>query len=103
MHALMLRVAAPAASCQLAVNLLKSIDVRISCGGKGRARLMGDAFIFDAVRTPRGRGRPDGAWHDITALSLAVHVLEAIADRHALDTTRTAGATFYGTSARSQS
>ena len=48
---------------------------------------MSDAYIFDAVRTPRGRGRPDGALHEITALSLATQVLESIRDRNGLDTT----------------
>jgi acetyl-CoA C-acetyltransferase len=47
---------------------------------------MGDAYIFDAVRTPRGRGKKDGALHEITALSLATQVLEALRDRNALDT-----------------
>jgi len=47
---------------------------------------MTNAYIFDAVRTPRGKGRKDGALHEITALSLIVQVLEAISDRNALDT-----------------
>ena len=47
---------------------------------------MADAFIYDAVRTPRGRGKKDGALHEITALSLATQVLEALRDRNALDT-----------------
>lgn len=47
---------------------------------------MTDAFIYDAVRTPRGRGRPDGALHEITALSLAAQVLAAVRDRNGLDT-----------------
>ena len=47
---------------------------------------MTQAFIYDAVRTPRGRGRPDGALHEITALSLAAQALRAIRDRNALDT-----------------
>ena len=46
---------------------------------------MREAFIFDAVRTPRGRGKPDGALHEITALSLAAQVLTAIRDRNGLD------------------
>lgn len=29
---------------------------------------MADAYIFDAVRTPRGKGRKDGALHELTAL-----------------------------------
>lgn len=47
---------------------------------------MAEAYIYDAVRTPRGRGRPDGALHEITALSLASQVLGAIRDRNGLDT-----------------
>ncbi|WP_336969759.1 acetyl-CoA C-acetyltransferase [Sphingobium aromaticiconvertens] len=47
---------------------------------------MAEAYIYDAVRTPRGRGRPDGALHEITALSLASQVLDAIRDRNGLDT-----------------
>ncbi len=47
---------------------------------------MADAYIFDAVRTPRGRGKKDGALHEITALSLATQVLEALRDRNRLDT-----------------
>lgn len=47
---------------------------------------MGEAYIFDAVRTPRGRGKWDGSLHEITALSLATQVLEAIRDRHEIDT-----------------
>jgi acetyl-CoA C-acetyltransferase len=47
---------------------------------------MADAFIYDAVRTPRGKGRKDGSLHEITALSLATQVLEALRDRNGLDT-----------------
>lgn len=47
---------------------------------------MPEAFIYDAVRTPRGKGRPDGALHDITPLSMSVQVLEALRDRNGLDT-----------------
>lgn len=47
---------------------------------------MTDVYIFDAVRTPRGRGRPDGALHEITALSLAAQALQAIRDRNQLET-----------------
>jgi acetyl-CoA C-acetyltransferase len=47
---------------------------------------MPDAYIFDAVRTPRGRGRPDGALHEVPALRLAAGVLAAIRDRSDLDT-----------------
>jgi acetyl-CoA C-acetyltransferase len=49
---------------------------------------MAEAFIYDAVRTPRGKGKKDGSLHEITALSLATQALEAIRDRNALDTSR---------------
>jgi acetyl-CoA C-acetyltransferase len=47
---------------------------------------MPDAFIFDHVRTPRGRGKQDGALHEVTALRLASGTLEALRDRNELDT-----------------
>jgi acetyl-CoA C-acetyltransferase len=47
---------------------------------------MPDAFIYDHVRTPRGRGKPDGALHEVTALNLASQALVAIKDRNTLDT-----------------
>lgn len=45
-----------------------------------------EAFIYDAVRTPRGRGKKDGALHEITPIQLATQVLEAVRDRSQLDT-----------------
>jgi acetyl-CoA C-acetyltransferase len=47
---------------------------------------MTDAFILDHVRTPRGRGRPDGSLHHITPIQLAAQTLAAVRDRNALDT-----------------
>jgi acetyl-CoA C-acetyltransferase len=47
---------------------------------------MADAFIYDHVRTPRGRGKADGALHEVTALNLAAQVLGAVRDRNDLDT-----------------
>jgi len=47
---------------------------------------MTDAFILDAVRTPRGRGRPDGSLHPITPIQLAAQALAAVRDRNQLDT-----------------
>ena len=44
-----------------------------------------DAFIYDHVRTPRGRGKSDGALHEVTALNLAAQALGAIKDRTRLD------------------
>ncbi len=49
---------------------------------------MPEAYIFDAVRTPRGKGKSSGALHEITALSLATQVLQAIRDRNNLDTSK---------------
>src|SRR5579872_2492442 len=47
---------------------------------------MTDCYIFDAVRTPRGRGKKDGSLHEVTALELATQALQAIRDRNELDT-----------------
>jgi len=47
---------------------------------------MTDCFIYDAVRTPRGRGKKDGSLHEVTALELATQALKAIRDRNHLDT-----------------
>jgi len=47
---------------------------------------MADAFIYDHVRTPRGRGKQDGSLHEVTALNLAAQVLGALRDRNELDT-----------------
>jgi len=46
---------------------------------------MADAFIYDHVRTPRGRGKADGSLHEVTALNLAAQTLGAIKDRNKLD------------------
>ncbi len=46
---------------------------------------MADAFIYDHVRTPRGRGKSDGSLHEVTALNLAAQTLAAIRDRNNLD------------------
>ena len=49
---------------------------------------MTDAFIYDAVRTPRGKGKNDGSLHEITPVELATQVLRAIRDRNDLDTSK---------------
>ena len=46
---------------------------------------MTDAFIYDAIRTPRGRGKSDGSLHEVTALNLASQALGAIKERNKLD------------------
>ncbi|RMB02776.1 acetyl-CoA C-acetyltransferase [Eilatimonas milleporae] len=47
---------------------------------------MTEAYIYDTVRTPRGRGRKDGSLHEITPIQLATQVLEGLRDRNDLDT-----------------
>ena len=47
---------------------------------------MPDAYIYDAVRTPRGRGKPDGALYEVTTLRLAETALRALKERNGLDT-----------------
>jgi len=46
---------------------------------------MAEAYIYDAVRTPRGRGKPDGSLHEVPAVDLAVTTLDAIRRRNDLD------------------
>jgi acetyl-CoA C-acetyltransferase len=47
---------------------------------------MTDAYVFDCVRTPRGRGKPNGGLHEITPVQLSAQVLAALRDRNGLDT-----------------
>jgi acetyl-CoA C-acetyltransferase len=46
---------------------------------------MSDAFIYDAVRSPRGKGRPDGSLHELTAVALSARVLNAVKERNGLE------------------
>lgn len=45
-----------------------------------------EALIFDHVRTPRGKGKPDGALHEVTPVWLAAQPLVALRERNRLDT-----------------
>lgn len=45
---------------------------------------MTEAYIYDTVRTPRGKGRPDGSLHEVTSLRLSAHVLNALQSRNGL-------------------
>jgi acetyl-CoA C-acetyltransferase len=45
-----------------------------------------EAYIYDHVRTPRGKGRPDGALHEVTSVEMATQLLKALQERNALDT-----------------
>ncbi|WP_296641588.1 acetyl-CoA C-acetyltransferase [Roseinatronobacter sp.] len=47
---------------------------------------MTDAYIFDVVRTPRGKGRADGSLHEVTSVRLSAGVLDALKSRNDLDT-----------------
>ncbi len=47
---------------------------------------MADAFIYDHVRSPRGRGRSNGSLHEVTPVELMSQVLAALRDRSELDT-----------------
>jgi acetyl-CoA C-acetyltransferase len=49
---------------------------------------MADAYVYDAVRTPRGRGKKDGSLHEVPAVRLAARALEAVRDRNGLDTSQ---------------
>jgi acetyl-CoA C-acetyltransferase len=46
---------------------------------------MTDAYIYDAIRTPRGKGRKDGALHEVTATRLSAFTLNALKERNNLD------------------
>jgi acetyl-CoA C-acetyltransferase len=45
---------------------------------------MTEAFIYDACRTPRGKGRPDGALHEVTSVALSAGLLNAVKARNGL-------------------
>ncbi len=45
---------------------------------------MTEAYIYDAVRSPRGRGRPDGSLHEVTSVALSARVLNAVKERNNL-------------------
>ncbi len=45
---------------------------------------MTEAYIYDAIRSPRGRGRADGSLHEVTALALSAQVLDAMAARNGI-------------------
>ena len=49
---------------------------------------MTDCFIYDHVRTPRGKGKDSGSLHEITPLQLSTQVLQALRDRNELETAR---------------
>lgn len=46
---------------------------------------MTEAYIYDAIRTPRGKGRKDGSLHEVTSARLSANVLNALKYRNGLD------------------
>ncbi|UWR29373.1 acetyl-CoA C-acetyltransferase [Sulfitobacter sp. W002] len=44
-----------------------------------------DVYIYDAIRTPRGKGRKDGALHEVTSLRLSAQTLNALKERNNLE------------------
>ena len=46
---------------------------------------MPEAFIYDHVRTPRGKGKADGSLHEVTALALATAPLKALKERNNIE------------------
>lgn len=46
-----------------------------------------DAFIYDALRTPRGKGKPGGGLYEVKPVDLIANLLEEMKSRHSLDTT----------------
>ena len=49
---------------------------------------MADAYIYDAIRSPRGKGRADGSLNEMTAVRLSADMLNAVKERNDLDTTQ---------------
>ncbi|MBM4197103.1 MAG: acetyl-CoA C-acetyltransferase [Gammaproteobacteria bacterium] len=49
---------------------------------------MADAYIYDHVRTPRGRGKSSGSLHEVTPIELVTQVLKGLRDRNSLDTSK---------------
>ncbi len=47
---------------------------------------MSNAFIYDHMRTPRGRGKNDGSLHEVPAVRLAAHTLNSLRDRNGINT-----------------
>ena len=46
------------------------------------------AFIYDAVRTPRGKGKKDGSLHEVKPVTLITGLMDALKQRNNLDTSR---------------
>jgi acetyl-CoA C-acetyltransferase len=53
---------------------------------RNRDHIMAEAFIYDAVRTPRGKGKKDGSLHQVTPIHLVANLMWALEERNKLDT-----------------
>ena len=49
---------------------------------------MTQAFVFDAIRTPRGRGKSSGALHEVKPVALLTGLMRSMQERHDLDTSQ---------------
>ncbi len=49
---------------------------------------MSEAYIYDAVRTPRGKGKKDGSLHQVSPVHLLKNLFDAVAQRNDLDTSQ---------------
>lgn len=49
---------------------------------------MSEAYIIDAIRTPRGKGKKDGSLHEVKPISLLTTLLNELKERHNLDTSQ---------------
>ena len=49
---------------------------------------MSEAYIIDAIRTPRGKGKKDGALYEVKPITLLSTLLNELKDRHQLDTSQ---------------
>ena len=49
---------------------------------------MSEAYIIDAIRTPRGKGKKDGSLYEVKPITLLTTLLNELKDRHQLDTSK---------------
>jgi acetyl-CoA C-acetyltransferase len=53
--------------------------------GHKKETTMTDAYIYDAIRTPRGKGRADGSLHEVTSARISAQMLNALKERNGFD------------------
>ena len=62
-------------------------DIQSFCDTEGE-KILGDAFIYDAVRTPRGKGKSSGSLYTTHPVQLLAQCLKALETRNGLDTSQ---------------